>query len=101
MNIWAKLAQGCYENKLPYNPPKSTVFGVDVVWAEDKKRVRDAHSAEDRRIHELFKKDLFEEYDVADNPKREKCFAIAWERGHSSGYNDVACVFGDIVELIR
>jgi hypothetical protein len=48
-----------------------------------------------------FKFDLFEEYNVLNNPKKDKCFEFAWEYGHSDGYGEIANYFGDLVELIK
>lgn len=48
-----------------------------------------------------FKKDLFEEYGVSNNPKAEKCYSIAYELGHSNGYNEIGYYFSEIVELIK
>lgn len=62
---------------------------------------RKLYDEEKSRLYEEFQRDLFEDYGVCDNPKRFKCFELAWESGHSSGYNEVYDVFGDLVELIR
>lgn len=51
--------------------------------------------------YDRFKTDLFKEFGVTDNPKREKAFSIAWERGHASGYYEVELCFMNIVELIK
>lgn len=51
-------------------------------------------------IHEEFKNDLFEEFGVANNPKREKAYSFAWEHGHSNGYEEVYHYFSEIVDLI-
>ena len=59
------------------------------------------YNGEESRLYEEFQQDLFEDYGVSDNPKRFKCFALAWERGHSCGYSEVHGVFGDLVELIK
>ena len=44
---------------------------------------------------------LFREYGVENNPKREKCFDIAWEEGRSNGYYEVDVYFSRYVELIK
>ena len=62
---------------------------------------RKEYDDESARLHQEFQNDLFEEYDVSDNPKRFKCFEIAWEYGHSSSLEEVDGYFGDFVELIR
>jgi hypothetical protein len=47
-----------------------------------------------------FKEKLFEEHQLENNPKREKCFQLAWEYGSSSGFERVKYYFDDLVELI-
>ena len=56
--------------------------------------------AADKREEE-FKRDLFEEFGVTDNPKKDRCYTIAYERGHSSGFSEVYSEFSDLVELIK
>lgn len=62
---------------------------------------RKQYDDESSKLYQEFRNDLFEEYGVSDNPKRFRCFELAWEHGHSSGYSDVYNYFGDFVELIR
>ena len=52
-------------------------------------------------LEQEFQEDLFKAYGVSDNPKRFKCFELAWERGHAYGHSEVYNCFGDLVELIR
>jgi hypothetical protein len=59
------------------------------------------YNEERNKLHLEFQNDLFEDYDVSDNPKRFKCFELAWEHGRSSGLEVVDGYFGDFVELIR
>lgn len=56
---------------------------------------------EHNRLMDDFREDIFKEFDVENNPKREKCFSLAWEHGHSSGFSDVYYYFADLVELIK
>jgi hypothetical protein len=58
------------------------------------------YRSEHSRLMEEFKNDLFEEFSVQDNPKREKCYCMAYERAHSDGLNSVATEFAELVELI-
>jgi hypothetical protein len=44
---------------------------------------------------------LFDKYDVKDNPKREKCYRLAYEYGHSFGDSEIESTFSDFVELIK
>ena len=61
---------------------------------------RNAYGAEESRIYEEFKRDLFHELDIEDNPKKGLLFQKAWEWGHASGYSEVYSVASDLVELI-
>lgn len=44
--------------------------------------------------------DVFEYYDVTDNPKAQKAWDKAWEHGHSAGHGEVISYFHDFVDLI-
>ena len=59
------------------------------------------YNDESAKLHREFRDDLFEDYGVSDNPKRFKCFELAWEHGHSSGSEEVYGYFGDLVVLIQ
>jgi ABC-type transporter Mla maintaining outer membrane lipid asymmetry ATPase subunit MlaF len=41
------------------------------------------YNEERNKLHLEFQNDLFEDYDVSDNPKRFKCFELAWKHGRS------------------
>ena len=64
------------------------------------KAQRKQYSDESAKLYKEFQNDLFEDYGVSDNPKRFKCFDLAWEHGHSSGLEEVYNYFGDFVKLI-
>ncbi len=49
----------------------------------------------------LFVNDLFNEFEVMNNPKNKKAFELAWSYGHASGYSEVFNYFVDLVELIK
>ncbi len=53
------------------------------------------------KLNHDFKFVLFEYYGVMDNPKAERCFQLAWEHGHSDGYNEVEIHFSVFVDLIK
>jgi len=59
------------------------------------------YGEETHKLQDEFRKDLFEEFGVMENPKRNKAFYYAWDKGHSAGYSEVYGVFSDIVELIE
>lgn len=54
-----------------------------------------------RQLFDEFSSDLEEFHGVKDNPKRTQLFNIAWDLGHSGGYNEVANYYNDFVELIK
>jgi len=51
------------------------------------------------KLRQEFVNDLFEEFGVSDNPKRNKALHYAQEKGDS--YSEIYDVFCDIVELIE
>ena len=59
------------------------------------------YNDESAKLHREFRDDLFEDYGVSDNPKRFKCFELAWENGRSYGLEVVYDYFGEYVELIK
>ena len=62
---------------------------------------RRLYNEETQKLAQEFQDDLFDEFGVSDNPKRYKCFALAWENGHAHGHSEVHSHFGDYVELIK
>ena len=48
-----------------------------------------------------FRGDLFIALGVSKNPKRELMYKLAWDYGHSSGYQEVYNYALDLVELIK
>lgn len=61
---------------------------------------RKAYRDEDKRLYEQFKKDLFEEYGVTNNPKVEQAYSLAYAYGHSCGLNFIQAYFSELVDLI-
>jgi len=59
------------------------------------------YNEETQKLAQEFEDDLFDEFGVSDNPKRHKCFGLAWENGHAYGYQEVYSHFSDYVELIK
>ena len=102
-----------YENKLSY--PKSiseerteyrNLLVKDNLSPAQKLRIeefdakRKAYRDEDKRLYEQFKKDLFEEYGVTNNPKVEQAYSLAYAYGHSCGLNSIESYFSELVDLI-
>ncbi len=52
-------------------------------------------------IVKMFKQEVFNFLEIANNPKREKLWKIAWEYGHANGFSQVAFYAEDLIELIR
>lgn len=114
MSIWDKIANGEYENKLPWHPSDEQLADInsqiddakrvveDLKYSREKlrKEQHNLYDAESTRIAARFKTDLFKEFGVEGNPKAEKCYAKAYDQGHSSGYSEIANCFAAIVELI-
>lgn len=75
-----------------------TIEGFDT---EGYNCARSAYASEELRLREQFKNDAFEEAGISDNSKREKCYDLAWEHGHSSGYSEVFNYLNEFAELIK
>ena len=58
------------------------------------------YNAERNEKEQQFKDDLFEEFGVSLNPKKEKAYALAYDDGHSYGYSEIYNSFSKYVELI-
>lgn len=89
MDIFANINAGKYRNNLPYARPK-----------EDR-AVFDAYQAETARLNALFETDLIAYLELEPGPVAEKLFAFAWEKGHSSGFSEVAIEALDAAELFK
>jgi hypothetical protein len=66
---------------------------------------RDRHNEESNRLHQEFISDLYAEFGVSDNPKKNKAFNLAWGRATANGfqnrYSDIYEYFKDLTELIK
>lgn len=51
-------------------------------------------------MREKFKNDLISEYRLEGHPKADKLFDLAWEKGHSSGWEEVANEFDEMAGLL-
>ena len=67
----------------------------------DYKNRMEAYCAETSMKENLFKKELFEYYEIDINhPKADILFKLAWDYGHSNGLSSVANSFEDFSDLI-
>jgi hypothetical protein len=60
-----------------------------------------AYHKTDVDLYVEFRQDLFNELDIADNPKRERLFSIAWDMGLSAGCSEVYSYASQLVDLIK
>ncbi len=64
------------------------------------KKVKE-HRKKEQDLRREFEKDLYEEYGVVTNPRKEKAFEYAWNEGHGYGFREVEGVFSDLVDIIE
>lgn len=62
--------------------------------------VNEAYYTEMRRLEDQFKVDLLADLGLTGHPKADKVYALAWQRGHSSGYSEVYNEAIDLAELV-
>lgn len=53
------------------------------------------------RVNETFKTDLLAALGLNNHPKANKVYGMAWDRGHSSGYAQVAYESQELSELLE
>ena len=56
---------------------------------------------EEEKKRSEFKEKLAKEYGIENHPKLDRLFEIAWDFGHSSGFNEVDIYFSEMVDLIK
>lgn len=71
-----------------------------LVTKEYKKQLA-SYNKELAKLEEEFKRDAFEELDISDNPKKDKLYSVAYQKGHSYGYGQIFTEMCDMVELIQ
>ncbi len=57
--------------------------------------------ADGHRLMELFQKDAMEEVGLANHPNAKKIYQYAYEKGHSSGLQEIYRELDDISELFK
>lgn len=88
-----------YKNNSDVPFPKGFVFEKFVDEEAYKEHLR-KYNLEINKLRQEFKDDLFEEFGVTDNPKREKCFQLVVDYS-TICLKDVYEAFADFVDLIR
>lgn len=82
--------------KLPYGCVQEEVFDKEKYGEHYTKRQKELEV-----LAEEFKQDLFKAFGVENNPKRERCYNLAYEEGHAYGFSAVYDKFEGLVELIK
>ena len=62
-----------------------------------------SHREYDNKHYELrneFKEWLEESFGTSGHPKKDRTFEMAWDKGHSSGYNEVYLEYEELSELL-
>jgi hypothetical protein len=96
INVLDAIREGRYENKVTYEAWRMRKHDAKKSREQLNKR-----RAEEARLNSLFKADLENQHGVAGHPKADRLFELAWDYGHSSGYNEVAYYYDDLAELIK
>jgi hypothetical protein len=107
-----------YETKLPYpqKPTKPRLDHATVTSTSAKEHAehlaeferlltqyradKEAYDKDCEACLAAFKHDLFADLGLKDHPKAEKLYQIAWDRGHSSGLENVYCEASELAALI-
>ena len=77
MSVEQKIKDGAYAPQIPYPTGKAN------------REARLAYISVQQRLVQEFRADLEAEFGLADHPKAALLFDMAWDNGHSSGFQDV------------
>jgi hypothetical protein len=102
VTIW----QGSYEEYRDHILNKEIPFPKGYAYQKiaDKEALKEHVAKYNEEYNQLlreFKEDLFEEFGVSQNPKREQCYSLAWEDAHAHGLESVYDKFSKLVDLIK
>ncbi len=59
------------------------------------------YQEETKRLHDEFRRDLIEQYDMSDHPKANLLFDKAWDFGNSYELSDVEDYFANLIDLVQ
>lgn len=68
---------------------------------EERRAIREAIWKKEKEEEEAFKNVLAHDFNLARDACFEKAYDFAYERGHSSGQDEVRMYFDELVDLIR
>ncbi len=97
--LWSAFGYEKDKAELKEEYPNAVI--QEVLDEEGYKEHKKQYGEEIHKLHEEFVNDLFENFNVMNNPKKDKAFALAWEKGHANGLEEVYNEFYDLVELIK
>ena len=117
MSRLRRIQRGDFETKIPFpNRPQKALLQrnhtadrareyadeLDQYEKDVKKYEEDlkAYTEDKRRLHEEFRLAAFRYCNISDHEKRERAWSMAWDHGHSSGYNDVLLHLEELSELL-
>jgi flagellar biosynthesis/type III secretory pathway protein FliH len=80
---------------------KATEDELNQAKRERQRREREERQRIENEAIEAQKQELAECYGLPRDERFEQAYSIAWQRGHSGGFSDVASAFDDIVPLIQ
>lgn len=110
VDYFVELADEVTYHKFPDKPHKTdkethAQFGARMdAYEADLNKMREANKQAGRQRQEYFDRlenEIFQWFKLdRANPKVQKAWSIAYERGHSSGYHEVISYFEDLIELL-
>ena len=65
------------------------------------REINEQHHTQSAILLNEFRNDLIDNYGLTNNPKADKCYALAWSQGHSAGLHEVAACFSELKTLIE
>jgi hypothetical protein len=73
---------------------------IEVQVTAELRRLQQIYGTHVHSVEQELKTDLEREYDLATHPKRDKLWSLAWEKGHSDGYQQVYGEYCELVDLL-
>ena len=93
MSLYNDVLFGKYNNLKP--------FPQQGIEPDLYRKMKKEWHEEELNIRKKLKDDLFSEYNVQDNPYKDKVWELAWEHAHSDGLDEVVIYFEEYVKLIK
>lgn len=92
-NVYEKINDGVYENKLPWPGIKAKT--------ELEKAQKKAYQEEDSRLAEMFYDDALEYVGLTGHPKADKIYSFAVEHGHAYGRAEVVSFLVELAYIFK